>query len=271
MMMLMAFCPWTVVLVLATYRNKVRGSWEWLKADKTRLFVFFWGITAAFFFTFVKQLHGMYVLPCIPGLAILTACICTLIPKQEVLLSFLNKLRFTFVMALAFLGWGIVVAGAALEFNLYAIIINVCITLLCIYAGFKFSRQEMSGVKSFSLASAMICGVYFLVITSLSPHLDEQRSTSEILEEVAVLTMASSKVPVIGISIGNAYSAYWTARAWENELSRELKVEYVNASNTPSSDIAYLIYKGETSAINKDFEFVKKSDKYFLYKNKKNL
>ncbi|RIL08633.1 MAG: hypothetical protein DCC75_08390, partial [Proteobacteria bacterium] len=96
------FMPWSLIIIWKSFRRGWRQIWERLKSDQNLLFALTWGVSAALFFTFVRQLHGMYVLPCIPGMALFSA---VLLEEKEGKHSlrtfeFLSDRRFAPVLSL---------------------------------------------------------------------------------------------------------------------------------------------------------------------------
>ena len=273
LMLLAAFSPWTLFLFYSVFNKGIKNSLNWLREDQTRMFVFIWSISAALFFTFVRQLHAMYILPCIPGLAIIASSVCMSVSVENKIIKVVSD-TFKIILTVIILFWiGIITAGIILEFNFGALIYGILLLIVGCYCSLKVVQDEKTKLNLISGVSILLVCTYLLVIVSLSSHLDQKRSTSEMLEEIANLTVDHKEIPTVGISMGNAYSAYWTARAWKNELARELIIEYVEPEELKSKKIAYLIFKGTpspkySSYIFEHFDLVKRNSKLALYKKK---
>ena len=108
-LMLLAFMPWTFVLAWVLRRAEV---WRELKNYPQRqalLYCICWGLFPALFFSVARQLTPLYILPGLPGVAILLAVIFEkgLQRNAELLL------RAAFVLLLLY---GVVLPGASMMF-----------------------------------------------------------------------------------------------------------------------------------------------------------
>lgn len=242
LMLFAAFAPWSFILSWQTYRLGWRKVKDQLQSDPHLLFVLIWGISAAIFFTFVRQLHAMYLLPCIPGIALFTAALLEKDSEQTSSIFQLIKSKgYTALTACTLCG--IIVAGVFLEFSQIALILGILLGIAGIFTLRKINQSDtrFAAVHSLSLSSFL---VYLLVIVCLTPYIDERRSAAELLDNLADSTINQIKVPRVGIMAKNNYSLYWTAKAWQNELSRELHVEYVEPTNIPKG-IKHLLISSE--------------------------
>lgn len=233
LMLIAAFAPWSLFLLFAAYKAGVRGSWEWIRANDVRLFAFAWAISAPLFLTFVRQLHAMYLLPAMPGLAVLTACVWK--THQESLAEKIVVTKFAlsfFVIALA-----ILMVGCFASFSSYSLIMGTAIiaaTLLGQYLG----RHLAPSIRPIAITAWLLVSIYCLTICSMTPYINKRRSGQGAIELASRLGIKQ-----IGVLSRNSYSHFWASKAWRSELEGKMRVEYLDGSDIHASNLDYLLAK----------------------------
>ncbi len=234
LMFFAGFAPWIFIPLAGLFKNGIRSSWQWIKSDQLRLFAFCWTIATPLFFTFVRQLHAMYVLPAFPAAALLTV---------EVYSSFVNKsgllqYRQIILKALILLALVIAVSGTFLGFSWMGVALSISSIGLGLY-GYYYIRDFSHSLRPIAIVSVLLASVYLTVISSLSDYISVRRSAENMLEEIS--QMGIKKVNVIS---RNSYSHYWTAGAWEEEdLAGPVEIDYSEPADIDSFSLKYLLVK----------------------------
>jgi 4-amino-4-deoxy-L-arabinose transferase-like glycosyltransferase len=269
LMLVAGFFPWS--LFITYFALKCRGQWKAMLEQKNErvLFLLCWSLSTPIFFTFVKQLHGMYLLPAMPPLALLTAYS---ISEHGVGRELLNKFYFSKYMQHFFIVFGlsVVTAGAILNFNIQALLISLVLLV--------FGYSSLKAIKSFadSRELSFITGsfllAYLCVISSISPFLNVARSSEIALQKISYLRdcQHDGSNHKVGVSSRNSFSHYWTASAWENELSNPVYVNYVAPDKVTESNICHYLYKARTedtvpSEVKKNFTLYEQSGDWLVY------
>ncbi|NMC62172.1 MAG: glycosyltransferase family 39 protein [SAR324 cluster bacterium] len=273
LILIAAFMPWSIVTAWTIYRNGWRRVINLLKTDRNSLFALMWGTSGAAFFTFVRQLHGMYVLPCIPGMALFCAVL-FFENKENLPLHIFERLKSRNLQLVIFvISVVLIVAGVWLGFSSFALILGVALTAVGIMFLGKINEinTKMAAVQVLSVTSFLM---YLLVIICLGPYIDERRSAGELLNDIADAAVLQKRVPQVGVMTKNSFSLFWTSKAWESELSRELHVRYVEAEQIPKN-IGHVILRAKDASMlpeleRKGFAFAKQQGDWKLYSRKNN-
>lgn len=265
-----AFAPWSAVLVFVLYKTGLKRSWEWLKENEEIFFIFCWSVSAALFFTFARQLHILYILPSLPPLAILTAKILAplLVREREPV-----SIRVVFIMFICWLG--VLVTALVQYFSVSTLLFGLTVLIigtLFFHTVLKYS----SGVNIVSCWAVPLVTTYFLVIISFSPYIDRSYSTEDVLEVILQHSRISEDNYRIGVITRNTFSYYWTAKAWQSELSHEVFIEYIQPEKILESTVSFLmIPKKEvhliTPALLKIFKRELQIGNWIVLKRKKRL
>ncbi len=269
LMLAAAFSPWSLVLLIGAYRYGIKKSWQWLKSDSTRLFCFAWGISAALFFTFVRQLNAMYLLPALPALSVLTALVCNSCVSSAASPSFssvLRRVRTGSIYLFSVLSLGVLVAGAVLTFSIQALLLGLGTFGLGLMV-IRSIKEVSQPLKAVTLFSSQIVCIYIMVIACLSPYFNLRRSAEPILQEIAHMGIHR-----VGVFSRNSYSFYWTSKAWENELENKVKVKYVDYADLSNTKFRYFLTKKDTVSLplklTEEFEVVATRGEWELHKRK---
>ncbi len=246
-MLALARMPWTLVLAWGLFKSGLRGTWSWLTIKKERAFVLVWGISCALFFTFVRQLHAMYLLPGVPALSILVAEILKSHSETFSDASASRARRRLWAGAAAVvLCAGLVIAGVVLGMQLWSCVI--CVAMLFVtWCSARMLLMARSPTSATTAIAGLLIAVYVTAIIAATPKINQNRSAENILTEVAEMMPPELKVGKVGVMTRNSYSHYWVAKAWKTELGRELQVEYVAKTSFPTSDVHYLLIKGDSA------------------------
>lgn len=271
LMIFIGFMPWTPVMLYLVWKKGISNTWKWLTAESDRAFIFALGLSSALFFTFVRQLHFMYVLPSIPGFAIFTAILIK--DSQQRSSSSLIARAKKFFTVSAFFVWPIVASvGFVLHYSQESFLLSVIIFFVGIFLFRKLGKSS-SGIELVSFVGCFMLVAYFLVIATLTPYLNLRRSAEFILKEIAFLPTANGHIHTVGTYAKNNYSQYWTANAWDNELAQKVNIEYVKPEEIDSKDICYFMVKDNTptseeSKIYNSLKLLLEEGKWRLYAKK---
>lgn len=222
-MLMAGFLPWTIPLLqilLAKHRELFSaGFW---KGQPILLFCLLWGLAPVIIFTFAHQLHAAYILPGIPGLALLSAALMSRYPSVVrstvyvvlgVLLVFVACASFITGLILGTSGWLIFISFLPL------------LTMGLAIRKLRRARNEI-------FLAVVTVAAYSLTIASIAETVGERRSTESILR---CLTRFSPDVkPHVGVLDFNSYSIYFYSRAWRDELEKPIDVGFLESDKLPS-------------------------------------
>lgn len=264
LMLFAAFAPWSLILIWKFIDLGFKEIYKKLRGDEHLLFAFIWGISAAIFFTFVRQLHAMYVLPCIPGIALFTASL--LKTETDKSISFLKSKKFSY--SIGIISLAIISTGAILSFSSISLFFGICLAAFGVFILNKL-KESNSSYAHVQLLSSSSFLIYFLVIVCMTPYIDERRSAAELLYNLADSTIEEYKVPRVGIMTKNNFSFYWTSKAWHNELSRKVRIQYVEPTNIPKNVKHMILREKDVNKLSNRFKsafvFEKQVGKWQLF------
>lgn len=285
-MLALAFLPWTPILIWSAYRIGLKRGKELLRSNSVFLFTFGWAISAALFFTFVRQLHALYIIPSIPGMAILTVVLSKLVIENRQLPQTSSTQSDAQGAQLHVSIWTAViltiVTTALLVFEtvtddpevytLPPLWIVACIAAIA--GGYLFSREierhmrgspRLIGRISVVALIAYLCGIVLV-----SPYISQKKSAQGLVQKVAELELNSPEVPTIGIFTDNSFSHYWTARADDNETVRTVEVEYLPEDRIPTKTLEYVLSKRkhEPKNLRAHYQEISMSGPWILFKRR---
>lgn len=235
LMLFVTFLPWSPLFI--TYlitRWRRRKTATTAPRDEWLLFVLIWGLTAAVFFTFCRQILVTYVLPSFPGLALVVAVLVNRWLESADAGILIKGLRGTCI------GLGsLLIGGLAAEVFLGVpplIIGGTALAAMAFVAMVRLARQRDDGSI---LAAAMGQGTALLVsigIVAAAPWVEEAFSTKTIL--AAVARQSRYDACAVFLPFGDDYSADFYEEAWlgrrlERDRHKGLKllVDKVHASD----------------------------------------
>jgi 4-amino-4-deoxy-L-arabinose transferase-like glycosyltransferase len=241
----LAFLPWTFVLIFPLFKSLRQKLFSVLKNDSNLTFVLCWAISTPLFFTFVRQLHILYILPAIPPLSIFASVmLAQSADRFSVVKEFIvsNKPIYLYL----FFSLLVAVVGASLSFSYFAFLTSL-VFILATFSLFKFIKVKEPQLAVLTRTALFLIGMYLVVLGSVTPLLNETLSASEILRQVArdEGCYDGENSNLIGISTQNTFSHYWTSKTSEEiDPLEELKVEYVLPADVFESDVCrYLVEK----------------------------
>lgn len=270
-----AFCPWTFLLAAAWWRRRSAGTIEPRPCMRSqdRLFLWCWAGATPLFFTFVRQLHGMYLLPALPPLSIALA---VLLFEDARLMSALGRcLSWRFSQAIfAIIVAGVLAGGMALDFDWTATACSVAVLLGGIYSMRHYHRLADVAATPACFASSFV-SVYLVIILSMTPFVNIKRSCETALELVTRTDRCDvhERTHHVGVSSRNAFSHYWAAGAGNSELDEAVKVSFVLPEQAASSDVCHYLLKVRSLAevppsITAAFDLVVQSGDWLVFAKK---
>ncbi len=221
-MAIVSFLPWTPLLLAALLRRR-KDLLSCLRDSKPLALAVIWAVAPLCFLTFIRQLHVGYILPAVPGLSLLTACVVSeaRVDSRKAVLAFERRLR---QVALLLLGGAL----PALAFwiagtDLWAFVfVPVGLGLLILSAKRFPNETRSSAYGVLGLVVAVIFGGALLATDSLISH---EKSTSGILRRISALK-AETPPQVVFID-QKSYSSWFYAAAWEEELGAPVTTDYL--------------------------------------------
>ena len=219
-MTLLAFMPWSLPLLTLLMRGKLimqtRRERDWM------VFLLLWGISPALFFSLARQLHAAYVLPGIPGLALLTAYLLKRSSKASTFTTWFRSLSHegALLISSALVPIGIYL-GASNGEVAYSLLLLLVLALIV-----RFSRRISAHS---SIRTHITSGVCFVLLFSIfivqgSTYAEARKSPEELLYRISASLPGVPDVAVVNTRI---YSLFWTAGAWQEELERPVTVRYL--------------------------------------------
>lgn len=235
-MMFIAFCPWTLVVIYTIWRKGIRWTIEQVRSDQTLRLMLIWGLSPALFFTFVRQLHGMYLLPAVPGLAIFSARL--ILRAFETTSSPVERSRLLLpgeLIRISTFAGATVMIAASLFFapSFYPLLAILPLGYLI-----RSSRESGSSGALFGSminSGGSVAALYVIVLTCATPILESRMSATRILDKVA--ESGTGETASIALINANKYSPWWMARAWKTELSAPVTVFYIHPNEIGSEGV----------------------------------
>jgi 4-amino-4-deoxy-L-arabinose transferase-like glycosyltransferase len=213
------FLPWTPLLLILAYFNRrnLRTSLKYFYQNEQfeARFLSAWMLTPLFVFTFSKQLHLGYVVPALPGAALLLS-------------TYWDQLSFSSIN-ISYRYFGLVICAIGLLFFFLGLVGWTSATLVylsffpavgLIYACYKSVRNyecDVSFIAIFGLATVCVAG---LSVTTFAGIISERTSTLPILECRSRDRLDAH--PAVTVFGGSNFSALFYSRS--DELVRPVLV-----------------------------------------------
>jgi 4-amino-4-deoxy-L-arabinose transferase-like glycosyltransferase len=268
LMLLVAFLPWSIILIRHWYKVGTAELKKTVYSNPHLCFCLVWGLSAALFFTFVRQLHAMYLLPAVPGLALSTAVLLRHFESDAATHAGVTQ-RSKVPLVLACFLFGAHYLGFYLDGSIWLLIYGLLVSVFgcLLLSRIMHANSEHKLIAALSLGAFLL---YFAAIMGVTPFTDQLRSTSRLLELIAEDSKEDPRVPLVGMMSKNGFSMYWGSRAWKNELSSEIKVDYVEPNEIPA-EMTYLILRKEHIKFlmekeKADFKLEIKRGSWYLFK-----
>jgi 4-amino-4-deoxy-L-arabinose transferase-like glycosyltransferase len=275
-MLLIAFLPWTIALGMALWTKGRKDIKTFLHSDTNLLFVLCWALSTPLFFTLVRQLHAMYLLPAIPPLSILTASLLLSSPGRSSQVPG-NRYSYFPALLLVLVGTLAAVVGALLEFSYLSISLSVITLGLGLFL-LRIFRTEGDPITYFSSLSIAFIGVYLVVISSITPFINRTRSAKTPLQRIAMRARCQHADGFHQVAVATkqtCFSHYWTAAAGADKLNHRIRVFYVHPDKADESGACHYLFKAPAPdkvppKIRDNFKLTEKSGKWLIYERKQN-
>jgi len=267
-----SFFPWSLLLLWSVITNGVRTSARLIKSDPYLLLGFCWAISAPLFLTFMKNFHAMYLLPAMPGLAIITGPLFMVALKNTA--SFWHKLQKPSIIWGTLFFWIILAtAGAILEFSYLALIVSAGTILLGISYLVLVKRFD-SGLAIITTIGWIIAISYITVIAAFTPHINSSRSSRAILQALVKYEANNTDDIRVGLPAQNKFSYFWLANTWASDPEkRDMKVTYIDPAHLTHSDVTHYWIKSAKKQppapeVLANFNLIKQIGDWKLFKRK---
>ena len=217
-----SFLPWTLFFI----PQKLSPITWWRSicaytAKPEQFFILAWAISPLIIFTFAKQIHAGYLLPALPGLALICASL-----FEDESHPTRKKLLFFLPWVITIISVGVVIVGGIWGISILMLILSLPIVLApcyLVYYSKNFSRM------TFLALSAVIA--YSIGVMTLSQGLSEQKSAKSILR--CLTHFATEEQVTVGILDSNSYSLYFYSRAKKEKLERSTDVLFLDSQKLP--------------------------------------
>jgi 4-amino-4-deoxy-L-arabinose transferase-like glycosyltransferase len=194
-----------------------------------------WGLSSVVFFSFVRQLHIGYVIPSVAPFALLLADVVSGDSRSE----FFRSEKWMVLVRRITLGALLLAAGAVAwdlghvcgghPFHIPPIFMIVLVLLgLGLLLKQKPSWSTTPSMSLGVLATAL-CALYLSAMLVATPYMNRSGSTETIIK-VMLANIPGDEVE-IGVITRNTFSHYWVALAAERELSKPLKITFLDQSD----------------------------------------
>jgi 4-amino-4-deoxy-L-arabinose transferase-like glycosyltransferase len=270
----LGFLPWTVVLPYILFRTGTSRIRSLFTSDPDALFIACWSVASPLFFTFVHQLHPVYILPAMVPLSILLAVFIArhadLLPK----FNHLTSLRY-FTIAIIVFSLVALLIGAIKEFSLLSPVLTFIIALATCLV-FRFTITKSSALNNLAASCLVIFCLHLLVTVNLTPFMNSKNSAEKSLIAIANdnTCVDTKHADLVGVMTQNTYSHYWTAGAWKEELPRKLEIRYVPIPEIALSEVCYFLLeakveKSAPAALLKNFSLKYREQGWIVYARNK--
>jgi 4-amino-4-deoxy-L-arabinose transferase-like glycosyltransferase len=238
---LLCFFPWTGILIDKVFQRDKNLKIKSKSSERFSELLYFsasWMLTPLLFFTFLRQFHPGYLVCIVPGAALFLS------ELLEVESGRTSIFRATSIITAGLLLGSSIVAcfyGASFAVSFLGAVLGLL--------GLEFAYSlKIASVERLSLLTTVS---YVTALIIWSPIVSERRSSEKILN---CLTHYSSE-NVVSVSIlGNrSFSAHLYSEAPEVELSKPIKLGFVNYNDLDNSKVKNLLVrqsKGEVLITN---------------------
>lgn len=244
LMLFGAFFPWSLSSLALLDRENLRRAKASISQSEHLLFVLSWALAAPLFFTFVRQLHALYILPAIPPLSVLCSIFFSssrvrgakvakaleIFSRAKVLGTFtLSLFLFSLYWEASFITTSLVVV--------FVIVGTLGIGLVsrAFPCPVGFTLRICTGVLT----------AYLVILLTFSSYVNVSRSAEAVLRRVVANDNCDSAGGSyqIGVSTSNTFSHYWATRNWSVELGKPAQITYVNPEGTAPEHLCFYLTK----------------------------
>lgn len=271
-----AFLPWTLVLGALMLRMKSRSLRDLVQRNSGFAFALCWAISAPLFFTLVKQLHALYILPALPGMSILTG---VLLVREGASLHRIARFAASpaFLLLFGVSAFGLLLTGEFFSLSFQSALL-ACLFSLAAVIVLMVLKKRIGASACVSQFSVALFALFSIALTSISPYINLSKSAEDVLREISLSDgFESGSVPVrVGISSKNTFSHYWTAKASDTELDRPVVVEYIDPRDVAASTVRHYLVKSKSlklvpRSMADTFSLVRQTGEWSIYLRKKTL
>jgi len=233
------FVPWTPLLAYTLYLRR-RAAWSsisslrnWAELDYSTKFFVSWFLAPLAIFTFSKQLHIGYIVPALPGAALLLGSLLEFELKKRVCSTHRFFIALCGLLSVSFFAIGL--RGSASADLVLLSILPLVISLCAFYA----ARKPFTSVLYLILGIALsMTSSMSLALTAFAGVIGDRNSTEAIMDCMANDDL--NLTPDITVFGSTNFSAMYYSRAWEEEFPRKVEVVTLtddSADLNESSDI----------------------------------
>lgn len=248
LMFAIGFLPWSIFLIGFLLRDFWRGTFvQKLQTSPLFSFSIAWTLSTLVFLTFIRQLHTGYLVPVIPGAALLLAQYFSFESQRSCALNFQ---RIVYLAALVLTGLsvaGLVIGGSVL-WSLLALV-----SALMFAAAARLSLRHLDFRVSMlaSPITVVLLLVFFIQIGS--PVADGIKSSEKIL--LCVANHSADPNTHVGVVSSRAYSALMLSEAWASELPHPLQITLIPGEEASTSTLDDLVLRArDYPLLSKDFQ-----------------
>ncbi len=275
-MLMIAFLPWTFAWLRKPSWSNIRAWAHNTRADTAMLFVTCWAVSTPLFFTLVRQLHILYILPALPPLAMLTSetlrrrwqanepGVARAIAERAPLI-----LISTAVLACAF--------GAHYHFSWTTIACATATLAMGLILHRFLSDRCPADSAGLILRCALIPLIIFLLLmTNLVPVLDSTKSSENMVRQIALAAPCVGETPgvhLVGTSTSNTFSHYWTARNMLTQLGQRVDLRYVSPEDAKTANVCHYLIRSNwadaaPASIQENFALIRRSGDWAVYRRR---
>ncbi len=271
LMLLGAFLPWSLLIFAPSVRRGLRRGLQVLKGDAKLLFLLLWAISTPLFFTFVRQLHYMYLLPAIPPLAMFSAV--TLCRSDEAFRECRRIVHSERFLAWLLFSWVLAIAAALLMEHSVGAFLASCAVVVLGISSVSVSRRSTSVVGLITSAATLCVVTYLIVMDSSMETVNTKYSTDEIIEHIEWEANKPPHRHSIGVYAKSAFSPYWLAGAWKAEQLEQFDVKFVSPKELATCEVCHFLVRESSVgdlplASLARFDLIERSGSWRLYRKR---
>lgn len=250
LMLFVGFLPWSLFAYYFAAKSCVKSRCLMPKTScPDHLFVWCWALTTPLFFTFVRQLHAMYLLPAIAPASILMAHWINTAASAESNFKKVVLSRNTLPIVVA-----INIILAIVSFRLlhsWESVIYVSLMIAFCLTALRVRAHSNDLVSLVARASLIVFLTFSTGFAAFANFLSATRSSEDIVQNLVSsgVCKKTTKTQIIGVSTRNSFSHYWTANAWETELEGPVSVKYFDPNIVSPEGLCSYLFKGKQGKV----------------------
>lgn len=225
-MLLVAALPWSLAIFSLFSARSRQAVILWTRSSPVASLWLIWGLTPAIFFTFARQLHTAYVLPGIPGLALWLAGLLVSLPAFAGSAAILTRLVRGFSLLLFTLFFAVIVTGIFFKVSPVMLACSVVPFFAMAKIIHWHRRATLDASGQIGVLAILLVVTYTGILFQATEYINDKKSTQNILSLIADNT--AEREPLVGVIAVNNYSFYFYTISWSGEISKALKIVYVD-------------------------------------------